>query len=172
MIDQAEVYEIEPIPDEDSISRGCYLPNGIDPESIFPFPSNKITGERAESVYWRKYARTIESVHERGCKRADIINERHSKKEQVFLEYIGAITALVGTIRHIKTERGFSVAVNHLPEDGDRAHTHICVSEPTGADRVKFKSNDRRELVHMLCSNSFGTLEKHSYSCQQTNNKE
>lgn len=164
MNDQSEDYEIEPIPDEDSVSRGCYLPTGIDPESIFSFQSDKTTGEKAESVYWRKYAETIESVHARGCERVDITKKPRVDRGHAPLEYLGAITALVGKIRHIKTDRGFGVTVIHVPEDGDRAHAHICVLEHTGADKMRFKANDRRELVHLLY-NTFGELEKHRCGC-------
>ena len=162
MVDYAEVCEVELIPDEDSVSRGCDLPPGMDPESVFPFSSDPTTGEKEESVYWRKYADTIESVHARGCQRIELTNKRRVLNGQVPRVYIGAITASVGAIRHIKTQRGFSLMVNHLPEDGERAHTHICVLEPSDAGKVRLKANDRRELVHKLCSEAFGDIEKHN----------
>lgn len=163
MVDQAEIYEIEPIPVEDSVSRGCEfpfsLPSGVDIESFFLFPSDKITGKREESVYWRKYADTIDSVHERECLRVSIANGRRALKEQAPHEYIGARTASVWAILDIKSQRGFGFAVNHLPVDGTRAHTHICILEPAGANKTK--PADRMELIHMLCA-VFGGIEKHS----------
>ena len=155
MTNQIDEYEVEKISSDDNVSRGCYIPPGIDPESNFPFPS----AHPAESVYWRKYANIIESVHERGCKLA---RERSTKKDLV-VEYVGAITASVKSIRDIKTERGYCVEVDHLPENGDSSHAHLCIVNPNGLRKFKkFPPNDRIELVAMLCKNSFGDLEKHN----------
>lgn len=161
MVNQAEDYEIEPIPNEDSVSRGCNLPPGIAPESLFPFSSSS---EWTESVYWRKYAQTTESVHERGCKRAEISNERRAQKGQLLLKYIGAKTAGVGAIRHLKTDRGFSITVEHFPENCDRAHAHLCIVHATCENQVKSKPkpNDRLVLVNMLSNICFGALENHN----------
>lgn len=152
---EEEEFEVEQIPSDDSVSRGCFNSPGIDQGSNFLFPS----ANPAESVYWRKYANTIESVHERGCKLA---NDRSTKKDLV-VEYSGSITALVESIRDIKTERGYSVMVDHLPENCDRSHAHLCVLDPNGSRKFKkFPPNDRIELVAMLCNKSFGSLEKHN----------
>lgn len=164
MVDPVVDHNVEPIPNEDSVSRGCYHPTGMAPESIFQFRSDSNTGERAESVYWRKYAATIESIHALGCNRVVLYRERRAQKmqEPLDLEYVGAITATVGAIRDIKTGRGFSLEVNHLPENGVRSHTHICVLEPSDGGQVRLKPNDRLELAHMLCTNAFGVIDSHS----------
>lgn len=140
------------------------MPPGIEPGSVFPFHTSGDTCERAESVYWRKYAITIESVHERGCVRAQLKNEkllRESKEQNV--EYRGARTASVGAVRGIRTGRGFGIAVEHHPEASDRSHTHLCIIGPSGEREIKkLKANDRVELVHFLCEQCFGALEEHS----------
>lgn len=153
-------FPIEIIPGEDSISRGCYTPPGIDHESMFPFPADRTTDERAESAYWRKYAVTMEAVHTRGCQRVVDTREIRVQREQAPLKYLGAITAAVEKVRLLKTERGFSIEVKHLPENGDQAHTHLVIFNQDPA--VRCKSNDRRELISLLCTQAFSEVEVHA----------
>jgi hypothetical protein len=156
-------YEIEEIPDEDFVSRGCFSPPGVAPETFFPFQKPRGSNERAESVYWRKYASNIESVHERGCARMKRLNSREDKPPT---EYLGARSALVKSIRDIKTERaGLTIAVEHLPDDGDRSHAHMSIIDADGGrDLPKVPPNDMLELKHYLCNSCFGSLEQ--FKCE------
>jgi hypothetical protein len=146
----------EPIPDDDQVSRAYFeIPDEVDPESQFPFTYK--SNERAESVFWRKYAPTISEVHERGCRLEKIKNARRTKA----LKYIGSRSALVAAIRQIKSGRGHKFKVIHVPEDGDRAHAHICIEPAPGVTAKQVEANDIRELVSLLFRH-FGNLEGHT----------
>ena len=141
----------EQIPHEDLVSRAYFeIPNEIAPESDFPFRYDKTRDERAESVYWRKYAPLIAEIHSRGCVIEKFKNERRAAASQVPCKYKGARTAVVGTLRSLKTQRCHSFQVIHPPENGDRAHTHIAISPAAGTRVEKIKTNDRIELASLL----------------------
>lgn len=162
MVDSSDNFEIELVRDTDNVSRSCNTPPGIDPESNFVFSSEH---GKVESVYWSKYAETIESVHERGCRNLASRNVRRAQSELPPAEYIGAITSPVELITRIKTGRGFGASVKHCPEGDDRAHAHICVLEPTDVGQGKFNKNDRREFISLLCNTAFGPIDVHSCVC-------
>jgi hypothetical protein len=161
-VEGSDAYEIEPIPKSDKVSRGCEFPNitppsGVDLDSFFVFGSR----DKVESVYWRKYADSIESVHLYECERVRGSNERRSSKvNYVCRAYTGARTALVECIQDIKTDRGFVFSVNHFPENSVRAHAHICMPEFHEDKKTKIKANDKIVLINSLCK-VFGELEEH-----------
>ena len=140
----------EPIPDEHNVSRGCVeLPPGVDPGSVFVFQYDETLKDRVESVYWRKYAITNDEVHDRECRREKIRQARATPSNPL-KPYVGFRTSNVGAIRVIRTGRGHAFAVVHWPENGDLAHTHICI-RPNGDTSVrKMKKSDIRELIHLL----------------------
>lgn len=140
----------EPIPDEDNVSRGCVeLPPGVDPASAFVFPYDETLQDRAESVYWRKYAPTNDDVHTRECRR-EKIRQARATSARPLKAYIGFRTSKVGAIRAIRTGRGHTFAVVHWPENGDLSHTHICIRPNSGTPIRNINKNDLRELVHLL----------------------
>jgi hypothetical protein len=108
---------------------------------------DRIRDERAESVYWRKYAPRIEEVHERGCR----LEKKWSylEPEAPGPKYVGARTADVAAIRRIVTQRGHSFRVIHYPQDGDLAHAHIAI-ERAGGKVKNLSPNDRMELTALL----------------------
>lgn len=136
----------EQITDEDRVSR-LYrdLDPEIAPESALQFPYDKNTGQRAESLIWRKHAPELSDVHQRGC----------SWKK----DYIGCRTSDVGPIRQIRSRSGHSFAVEHEVEGGDFAHVAITIS-PTPGVSVKGAKNDLAELRHKL-HQQLGELEPH-----------
>jgi hypothetical protein len=144
--DSAE--SVEQIPDEDQVSRAYFeLPEVLAPESYFSFTYDKDRDERAESVYWRKYAPLIADVHDRACR---------LEKKWSYLDpeapaplYVGARTAEVWKIRSIVTQRGHSFMVIHRPQDNDRAHAHISIQR-AGGNVKKLSKNDRMELAALI----------------------
>jgi hypothetical protein len=58
------------------------------------------------------------------------------------------------------TARQWAFAVTHVPENNDRAHSHIEIIAGPGNAGGKPKANDIRELVDMLIQR-FGALETH-----------
>jgi hypothetical protein len=140
----------ETIPDEDNVSRGCVeLAPESDPASIFLFPYSDQLRDRAESVYWRKYAMGAKDVHDRECIRERARRTRAGSGKSV-PTYVGFRTSQVAHIRAIRTGRGQTFAVVHCPEDGDLSHAHICVRGADGEPVRKLAPNDKRELVHLL----------------------
>lgn len=165
-VDGSETYEIESIPVSDFVSRGCEFPNisppaGVDPDSFFVFSTDQETKERAESLYWRKYAHEIEVVHHYECDRVRQSNERRSTNHNyIHHAYTGTRTALIEKILNIESNRGFSFTVDHAPEKGIRAHTHIFMPELHKDKITRTNKTDRMELIHYLCK-AFGELEEH-----------
>lgn len=155
---------VEDIPDQDQVSRAFFtLPPELDPESHFPFRYDKVADERAESVYWRKYAPILNDLHSRGCRLEQLKNERARTHGNPSTKYTGARTAVVGAIRSVKSQRGHTLTVIHFPWNGDDCHTHIAIESAAGVKVEKVRSNDIRELVGMLFK-YFGELAPHD--CQ------
>lgn len=141
----------EQIPDEDKVSRAYFaLPPGIDPASGFVFPYDKKIKDRAESVYWRKYAINSQDVHDRACKIEKTKNARLASASRSLLQYTGFRTADVRAIRGVRSGRGHQLDVVHWPEDGDLAHAHICIKPGGSLSLKKLKTNDVQELVDLL----------------------
>lgn len=137
--------QIEAIGDTESVSRAYFaLPGELAPESHFQFIYDKDRDERAESVYWRRYAPSINDVHERGCSlQAKWIG---TGSKQI---YEGARTAVVERIRSIRSERGHRFEVIHYPQDSDRAHAHVAIVRASGKVQGLNK-NDKLELVRLI----------------------
>ena len=125
------------------------------PESSFPFTYDRVRDERAESVYWRKYALSISEVHRRGC---DLQGKRKAgENPQV---YVGAQTVVVEKVRAIKSGRGHSFKVIHAPRDDDIAHTHIAIARASGPVK-NINKNDRVELTSLLVDCLGGDIDRH-----------
>lgn len=150
---------IEAIPDEDKVSRAIFdAPDNVISD-LFVFTYDSVRDERAESVYWRRYAPTIEDVHTRGCRLETKF--RSAGRATALRTYIGARSAHVAALRSVRSQRGHELAVVHVPQDGDLAHAHIAIS-PNGCRVKKIKQNDKVELAE-LALRCFGDLER--YRC-------
>ena len=146
----------ERILDDDQVSRAFFeIPDGIDSESNFPFHHDVQANERAESVYWRKYAPALQDVHARGCELEPIKQLRSTTR------YIGARTATAGAIQKIISGRGHTFTVFHYPENGDFAHAHIAIKPAEDKPSKKLRTNDIRELIGLLVQ-QFGGLDPHN----------
>lgn len=154
----------EHIPSQDRVSRLTLDITGIAPESLFPFRFDPKTGLRAESVFWRKYAPDIADIHRRGCVWQMNKNTAHAEKGRPHVEYIGARTSQVASVRGIKGEGGHTLGVVHCEEHGDIAHAEIRVEPASGMPAKKLK-NQLVELRHHLVL-AFGDLEPHK--CDQS----
>jgi hypothetical protein len=142
----------EVIPDPDMVSRLLFEPSmrGADRElfweGIFQFPSD---AGRCESVVWRKYAKDIANVHEKGCEKQSS-DRSHGKNKST---YFGAITGNVGDIRSIRSASGIYLTVEHVPDEGI-FHAHVGFSPGS-------KKNDRSTLKVLLKA-KFGPVEGHA----------
>jgi hypothetical protein len=153
-----EPVEIEDVPDEDEVSRAFFrapvAPDlDLDPESHFVFgPDKSPQGrekkkyERAESVYWRKYAVTNDAIHSRGCALEVARNERLRSKGKETVAYAGFGTGKVRAIRSVRT-RAYRLSLIHHPENGDSSHAHILIHDLQGENVKSIPQNDQRELV-------------------------
>jgi hypothetical protein len=142
--------EVEEIPDADSVSRCSYAVDGVelDPASTLQFSSQN-KPPRCESAYWRKYAPHASDVAERGIRNMEPGNKRRVAKGQKPWDYAGARTGRVADLRVIRTQRGFAFTVEHVPEEGDRAHAHLTLIkvDPNGPEPNRA---DKSELVDAL----------------------
>lgn len=146
MPNEAGGSSVEQIPDEGKVSRAYFhAPGLVAPESYFPFSHDKDRDERAESFIWRRHAPTIEDVHSRGCNIEEI-----KEKRKPGTKYIGARTAQVRSIRAIVGGRGHKLLVYHLPENGDRAHSHVAIQPANGVLPRNVKTIEILELVGSL----------------------
>ena len=150
--DKSPQADIEFIPPTDMVSRCCYAVPGVtlDPATDFPFERDR-RKIRCESVIWRKYAPRIEDVATRGLKVLHEMNIRRASKNppETLKEYVGARTGIVGDIRSIQSQRGFCIAVEHLPDNGDLAHAHMTINKIDPAGR-NLEPTDKTELVDAL----------------------
>lgn len=141
---QAE-QDAEYIGDGDQVSRAYLQPIeqelALAPESQFRFEYDRLRDERAESVYWRKYAPAHEDVHSRGC----ALERRYAH-----LKYLGSRTAGVGAVRSVRSARGHSLDVLHFEQSGDKAHAHIAIRPVAGVKVRNIKPNDYLELSRLL----------------------
>ena len=143
----------EIIPDSDTISRLLFEPfmrpeeQDIIWKNVFQFSSKH---GALESVVWRRYAPTIESVHGLGCKKQT--SDRVALKQST---YFGAISACVADIKTIKSANGISFTVEHAPGEGIW-HAHIGFS--AGSNK-----NDRNSMK-LLLKAKFSPVECHSCS--------
>jgi hypothetical protein len=152
---------VEEIPESDELGRAFFqLPEGIAPETEFPFYYDRVRGECAESVFWRKYAPSVVDLHQRGCDIESQKKARAAQQSKPFQPYIGARYVIVSHVTACVTARGFSLQVIHLPENGDRAHSHIAIVPVDGQVPSKIKSNDKTELAACLLE-KFGDLHWH-----------
>lgn len=141
----------EHIPDQDKVSRAYFAtPPGIASESGFLFPYDKIIEDRAESVYWRKYASNPHDVRDRACELEKTKNVRHGAASRSLVQYTGFRTADAQSIRSVRSGRGHQFDVIHWPDNGDLAHAHICIKPAASESVKKLKTNDVQELVHLL----------------------
>ncbi len=131
-----DAHPIESIPDDDRVSRAYFQAPG----------DLKVRDERAESVYWRKYAPQIDDVHNRGCQLEAKWKAAAASPARM---YVGARTAIVGKIRSIVSGRGHRFKVIHYPQNGDIAHTHIAVDR-VGGKPQKLSKNDKLELANLI----------------------
>jgi hypothetical protein len=138
--------EVEEIGDGELLTRACFDDPGLvmPPEAAFYFQYDKDRDERAESVYWRKYAPEVADIHTRGC----TLQSQWASKGGP-MRYSGSRDAHTGSIRKIVTERGHTFDVVHYPQGGDLAHAHIAVVR-AGGNVKKLSSNDRLDLIHHL----------------------
>jgi hypothetical protein len=156
----------EHIPDQDQVSRAYFEvlgqpTEGLAPESLFPFQYDRTRDERAESVYWRKYASAHADVHQRGCALQSKLNAARAEKGHAPLKYIGFRTSRVSGIRSVVSQRGHRLRVVHYEQFGDKAHAHIAVQPPEGTTVRNVKPNDRMELAARLVQ-LFGDYQEHS----------
>jgi hypothetical protein len=142
--------EVEEIPAADQVSRCCFAVEGVDldPATNLQF-SSKNKPPRCESAYWRKYAPLPSDMAERGARIMVPGNKRREAKGDKPMEYVGARTGRVGDIRSIQTQRGYAFAVEHVPEEGDRAHSHITLVK-LNQNGPEPKPADKSELVNAL----------------------
>jgi hypothetical protein len=136
---------VEPIPDEDRVSRLIESPihYGADSDllwvQIFQFNDNQ-----CESLVWRKYAPTANDVHAIG---AAMVAEKKKKRPE--REYVGFITGVKGPIAAYRNFRGHGFLVVHEPEEDKIFHCHICYAPNPN---TPFQANDKSELKLALRS--------------------
>ncbi len=148
----------EHIPDGDLVNRNVFAPYMFDGNKfiingLFSFRTNR---HLKESVIWRKYARSIQEIHDLGCIKQDNDNQHRDLAKRV--TYIGSIEALVGKIRGIRTQRGHGFFVEHEPSEGQH-HAHVRIEIAAGLELERTDKEDLRdELVRI-----FGSLIE--YAC-------
>ncbi len=145
----------EHIADEDQVSRAYFEELGqptpvLAPESAFRFQYDRNRDERAESVYWRKYAPLHADVHDRGCALQSALNAKRPEKKLPPLRYVGSRTSVVSAIRSITSQRGHRLLVIHYEQFEDKAHAHIAIQPPQGSKVKNLNPNDRTELARLL----------------------
>lgn len=142
----------EPIPDDDEVSRLIDEPrmftaaDGLVWHQVFQFPNGL-----HESVIWRKYKAANDEVHDLGYER-----ERQKRLSGKNLGYAGFICAFAGEIRSIRTQRGHSFRLDHMPEEGIY-HAGIQYAPANDGPLSSLLKNDKSELKLML-RNAFGVL--------------
>jgi hypothetical protein len=148
-------YPIESIPAEDLVSRCCFAVEGIRPldeATDFKFsPAENSEFPLALSVFWRKYTVERHDVDQCGEILAEIKNNRNKgKKRSGRFTYVGYRTAMVQTIRSIRTERDFGFSVTHVPSNTFRAHSHIAIEHVDHPGGPALMVNDKRDLISQL----------------------
>jgi hypothetical protein len=142
---------VEEISDSDELNRLFFrIPDKVDPESHFLFTFDKERIERAESVFWRKYASDVAEIHTRGCDLEAYRNEQRPGKGLEPVRYLGTRSITAMEVRDVKGDRGHSLDAIHFPENGDCAHSHIVIRPVVGCAVKNVKTNDIRELVSKL----------------------
>lgn len=139
----------ELIPDGDDISRWIFYSHMSNEEreliwdGVFLFPKG-----RPESVVWRKYLKTMQQVHEKGCECEMKKNHERIKSGKKLQRYDGAINARVVDIRNIRTSKEHGFRVEHDPSEQQGVyHAHIVYDESQECD---FTKQDKIELISQL----------------------
>jgi hypothetical protein len=120
--------------------------DGLVWHQVFQFPDGL-----HESVIWRKYKPANDDVHDLGRER-----ERQKRLAGKSLGYAGFICAFSGEVRSIKTQRGHSFRLDHMPEEGIY-HAGIQYAPANDGPLSSLLKNDKSELKLML-KNAFGVL--------------
>jgi hypothetical protein len=151
--------ETEIIPDEDRVSRWLFDPplgddlTALGEDHLFK-KVFEFEGGKCESLLWRKYASTIEEVHDLGCKQQRLLRTKGRDKT-----YMGAITGVVGEVRTFKNINGHGFDVVHRP-DGDQGIQHAEVCYALALDK-SFTRNDKAELRLALVRQIFTEVNDH-----------
>lgn len=138
-------FDVEFIPDEDSISRQIAAPRQYDlkTKALIANELFLIRREEGESVNWRKYA-TLDQVHNAGCHRQALrIAKGHTPGT-----YVGALTVLVGATRRLQTKNGFRFDIVHFPTD-DQSHAEI---QYLRVDRAEIEKGEWTDLKGRLAT--------------------
>jgi hypothetical protein len=140
---------LEFIPDGDDISRWIFYSHMSNEEreliwtGVFVFPN-----ERPESIVWRKYLKTMEEVHEKGCECEIKKNEERKKSGKKLQRYDGAINARVVDIRKIRNSKKHGFLVEHDPSNEQGIH-HAQIRYDVSHD-YDFTKQDKIELKSQL----------------------
>lgn len=139
----------EMIPDGDEISRWIFYPHMSKEDreliwdNVFMFP-----GGRPESVVWRRYLKSMEDVHEKGCECEEQRNHERTKNGKEKQRYTGAISAKVIDIRRIRNFKSHGFRVEHAPGDGQGIHhAHVLYD---ASQEYDFTKQDKIELKSRL----------------------
>lgn len=141
----------EPIGAGERLSRLVFFPSMFNesrellwPGGVFQFRDDK---GRRESLVWRKYAPSVEEVHEIGC-----------RLESPKRKYVGAITAHSDPLLSFSNQNGHGFDLVHRPEEGGPWHAEICCKANPAH---QFKKTDKLELIAYL-REIFSPVEQHS----------